>query len=197
MGWTRLRWRLRGAWMWPAFLAATIGDGLMLHLLPIWGDGARVVPATLFSGFANLLVVAIVAPTVGRLVLRRRRPDLPRMVANDYAGTALIGLASVVFLVGGLLHHPAIEAQKRALQAQAAAARNYLLTAAPVRVHARLADATTLKLTDRLFRTCVPDRPRRDFCVLVRTTQDPPIVREDLDRTPNARYGRFGSFSGP
>lgn len=182
--------------MWPAFLGATVGDGLLLHQLPLWGNGMRVIPATLFGGFLNLLVVAIAAPAVGRLVRRRRRPDLPRMVANDYAGTALIGVATAMLLVGGLLHHPAVAAQERAFRAQAAAARGYLLTAAPTRLHARLGDADTLKFGDGLYRTCVPDRPRRAFCVTVRTTQDPPIVREDHNRTPNTRYSRSGS-AGP
>jgi hypothetical protein len=94
--------------------------------------------------------------------------------------------------MAGVLHHPAISAQKRAFRAQAAAARNYLLTAAPKRLHARLGEADVIKLTDGLYRTCVPDSPRRAYCLLVRTTQDPAIVREDLDRTPNSRYGRFG-----
>lgn len=188
---------MRGAWMWPAFLACTIGDGLLLHQLPVWGDATRTVPATLFSGFVNLLVVAVVAPGVGRVLRRRRRPDLPRPVATDYAGTALVGLVTALLLVAGLLHHPAVAAQERALRTQAAAARNYLVTAAPPRLHARLGGADALKITDDLYRTCVPDGRRRAFCVLVRTTQDPPIVREDLDRTPNARYNRAGGFSGP
>lgn len=183
--------------MWPAFLACTLGDGLLVHELPVWGDGARLVSATLFCAFLNLLVVAIGAPALGRLVRRRSRPDLPRVVANDYAGTALIGLVTALLLLSGLLHHPAVAAQQRAVRVQAAAARNYLLTAAPTRLHAHLGDADTLKLTDGLYRTCVPDRPRRAFCLFVRTTQDPPIVREDLDLTPNARYNRSGGFSGP
>ncbi len=178
------------------FLAATIGDGLLLHQLPVWGDATRTVPATLFSGFVNLLVAAIAAPAVGGLLRRRRRPDLPRLVASNYAGTALIGLVTALLFLAGVLHHPAVAAQERALRTQAAAARNYLLTAAPPRLHARLGGADVLKLTDGLYRTCVPDRRRRAFCVLVRTTQDPPTVREDLDRTPNARYSRSGGFSG-
>jgi hypothetical protein len=196
-GWTRLRWRMRGAWMWPAFLACTVGDGLLLHELPVWGDGMPVVPALLFCGFVNLVVVAVVAPGVGRLLRRRRRPDLPQLVANDYAGTALIGGVSALLVLGGVLHHPAVAAHRRAFQAQAAAARNYLLAAAPARLHARLSDADTLKLTDGLYRTCVPERPRRAFCVLVRTSQDPPVVREDPSRAPNARYSRSGALWGP
>jgi len=31
-------------------------------------------------------------------------------------------------------------------------------------------------------------RPRRAFCVFVRTTQAPPAVRADPDRSPNTEY---------
>src|SRR5215217_2248050 len=38
--WTRLRWRLRGATMWPAFVPLVALDALLLHELPIAGDTA-------------------------------------------------------------------------------------------------------------------------------------------------------------
>ena len=59
-------------------------------MLPIAGDGpGGVLPGVLLAGFANLILVAAVAPLAGRR-LRRRRPDLPRVVADNYAGTALL-----------------------------------------------------------------------------------------------------------
>jgi len=46
-----------------------------------------------------------------------------------------------------------------------------------------------MQLADGSYRTCVPEgRPRRAFCVFVRTRQDPPVVRADPDRSPNAEY---------
>ena len=185
---TRLRWRLRGAWMWPAFVLLTVADALLLHALPIATDGIDLVPATLLSGFANLLVVAVVAPLSGRL-LRRRRPDLPRAVAADYAGAALLVAVTGVVLVGGLLHRPAVQRAERDLRVQAAAARTFLLTEAPPAVRSRLGAADTIRLADGSYRTCVPEgRPRRAFCVFVRTNQNPPVVRADPDRSPNAEY---------
>ena len=87
---TRMRWRLRGAWLWPAFIALTLAEGVALQVLPIAGDGpGGVLPGVLLAGFANLILVAAVAPLAGH-GLRRRRPDLPRLVAQDYAGTALL-----------------------------------------------------------------------------------------------------------
>src|SRR5262247_1626227 len=85
----RLRWRLRGAWQWPTFAVLTLVDGLLLELLPPYESGpGGLVPAILLAGFANLLLIAVVGPVVGRLLLRRRRPDLPKQIADDYASTA-------------------------------------------------------------------------------------------------------------
>jgi hypothetical protein len=185
---TRLRWRLRGAWMWPAFVVATVADAVLLHALPVATNGIGVVPALLLSGFLNLFVVAVVAPLSGRLV-RRRRPDLPKAVAADYAGAALLAAVAGLLLVGGLVHRPAVERAERDLRLQGAAARAFLLTNAPPAVRSRMDAANTIRLADGFYRTCVPEgRPRRAFCVFVRTTQDPPLVRADPDRSPNTEY---------
>src|SRR3954447_132150 len=102
--WTRLRWRMRGAWQWPAFLALTVIEAVLLNALPVWGDGVGgFVPGLLLAGSLNLVVVAVIAPLVGMLVRRRRR-DLPKPIASDYAGTALLGVLFVALLAGGLSH---------------------------------------------------------------------------------------------
>lgn len=36
---TRLRWRVRGAWQWPAFVLLTLADAALLHWLPLAGEG--------------------------------------------------------------------------------------------------------------------------------------------------------------
>src|SRR3954449_8312348 len=93
--WTRLRWRLRGATMWPAFVVGVIVDAALVHALPIAGETApEAFGAILLAFFFNLVAVAIGAPLAGRW-LRRRRPGLPKVVADDRAGTALVaGLAA-------------------------------------------------------------------------------------------------------
>ena len=50
------------------------------------GEGTDLVGGLLLAGFLNLVVVAVLAPLAGTL-LRRSRPDLPAVVAGDYAGT--------------------------------------------------------------------------------------------------------------
>jgi hypothetical protein len=194
---TRLRWRMRGAWMWPVFGVLTLADAVLLHELPIAGEGTGFVPGALLAGFLNLIALAVLAPALGA-GLRRRRPDLPRVVARDYAGTGLVVLVSAGLLAGGLAHRPKVRERERDLRAQAAAARAYVLQRAPAPFRGGLASADTLKLEEDLFRTCVPGRDeRRAYCVFVRTDRDPPAVREDANREPNARFGAGGSYRDP
>lgn len=183
---TRWRWRLRGATQWPAFAVAVVLVAVLLHLLPPAGDhGAAVFPALLLSGFSCLVVVAVAAPLAG-LWLRRRRPGLPRVVADDQAATVLLG-ALVLLIIGvGLVHRPAVQAAGDALSAQATQARRYILANAPARFHRNVDRLDTWKQAENLFRTCVPGPdPRKSFCVLVNTDQSPPGVVRDPDQRPN------------
>src|SRR5438309_1987385 len=103
---SRLRWRLRGAWQWPVFGVLVVGDAVLLHVLPVAGDdGAGPVGALLLAGFFNLVAVAVVGP-LGGWALRSRRPDLPKVVASDYAGTVAMVVVTGVLLGIGLVHHP-------------------------------------------------------------------------------------------
>ena len=81
----RLRWRLRGAWQWPTFVVLTVVDAVLLVRLPFQGEGADLFGALIVAGFFNVLAVALLAP-LGGMLLRRRRRDLPFMIARDYAG---------------------------------------------------------------------------------------------------------------
>src|SRR3954467_8502767 len=61
--WTRLRWRLRGATMWPAFVVGVIVDAALVHALPIAGETApEAFCPILLAFFFNLVAVAIGAP---------------------------------------------------------------------------------------------------------------------------------------
>jgi hypothetical protein len=192
--WSRLRWRRRGAWMWPLFVVLTLLDGLLLHELPIAGNHTGVLPGMLLAGFFNLAGVAIGGPLLAR-VIRRRRPDFPKVVAQDYAGAALVVAISLALLTGGLIHRPAVDEQRRDFSAQSAAVRGYVLAQAPRVFRANLDRADTLRLESDLYRTCVPGRdPRRALCLFVSTDQSPPGVRRDRNREPNASFGRPGGF---
>jgi hypothetical protein len=191
----RLRWRMRGAWMWPAYVAFTIGDGVLINRQPIAGEGTDLVPALILAAVFNLIAVAVLG-RMGGWLLRRRRADLPAVVAHDYAGVACLFAVAAGILAAGLVHAPAVDERHRAFAAQAAAARRYLLTQAPAAIRRNPGRADSLRLGPDLYRTCVPTAdPRRSFCLYVNTDQDPPGVRVDPNREPNQSFARNGQYA--
>jgi len=181
----RLRWRLRGAWMWPAFLVLTPVAALLVHANPISGDDTGFVPALLLAGFLNLLAVAVLAPLLA-LALRRRRPDLPTIVARDDAGAALVVVVTAALAVAGALHAPAVDRAHARERARASAVHDFVVGQAPAEYRARLALADTVRIDAALSRTCIPGAaPRRRLCLYVDTSQDPPGIRVDPSRSPN------------
>lgn len=193
----RLRWRRRGAWVWPTFASAVVADGVLLHLLPISGDRTPLGGAWLLAGVLNLLVVAGLAPLAGLLV-RRRRPDLPVVVARDYAARGLIVLLAGALVLLGLGNRATAAAQRRAFAEQASAVRRYVIAVGPAAYRSRLDQADTAVLDANLFRTCVPsENTQRWLCVFVDTTQHPPGVTRDPSRAPNSTFvGSVASGSG-
>jgi hypothetical protein len=185
--WTRLRWRLRGATMWPAFVLAIVVDAVLLHELPIAGDTApEPFGAVLLAFFFNLVAVAIGAPLAGR-ALRRRRAALPKVVADDRAGTVVLGALCAALAVLGVAHRPAMRAGREAFERQAAAARRYVVVQAPAAFRENVRHMDTWQPGPDLYRTCVPGPdPRRSFCVIVNTDQRPPGVTRDPDQSPNS-----------
>jgi hypothetical protein len=192
---SRLAWRFRGALLWPAFVVLTIVDALMLGVLPIAGDdGTDFIGAALLAMVFNLLMVAVVAPALA-IVLRRRRPDLPKVVAQDMTGAVLIVCVTLALLAGGLIHAPVRAEAERDLAANAAAAREYAHTQAPEQFREGIDRMTTVKMEDELYRTCVPgDDPRRWFCMYVDTTSRPPGITVDRNRESNASMNRYGAY---
>lgn len=191
--WTRLRWRMRGALLWPAFFGLTLVDALLLGRLPIAGDdGTGLVPALLLAALFNLIAVAVLAPLAG-LRLRRRRTDLPKVVADDYAGSVLLVLVTLALLAGGLVHRPSVVDAREDLAEQQARAQAYIARAAPPEFRDGAAVTTSLKLEEDLYRTCAPGPdPKRWFCLLVET--DPVSVTIDPNRESNASLNAPGGF---
>ena len=128
---SRLRWRWRGALQWPAFVALTLLDGILLVALPPYeGAPENVFPGVLLAGFVNLLAVAVVAPALAVLV-RRRRPDLPRLIASNYAGSWLLVAITALLAGAGLLHRGAVDEEETREQAVAFAMHDYVLREEP------------------------------------------------------------------
>ena len=190
---TRLRWRLRAAMLWPAFVVAVVVQALLLDLLPVAGDdGPGLFAAVLLAGFLNLGLVAVAPPLAGRW-LRRRRPGMPAVIATDRAGTALLAGACAVVAALGLLHHSSVRAARDDLDAQAASAHRFFVSQAPREFQAHVNHLDTVKQGQHLYRTCVAGAdPDRAFCVFVNTDQSPPGITRDPDERTNAAVARSG-----
>lgn len=187
--WRRLRWRLRGAWQWPAFVALTAFDALLLARLPFAGSGADAVGALLLAGFFNLFAVALVAPVLGA-VLRRRRRDLPVLIARDYAGAWLLVAITAALLAGGLSHRGAVAAERADEHAVYVAVREYVLASAP-RFADGLEAVDALRLKPEHYRACVPAPDGAlPLCLFVNTDQAPAGVLRDPAREPNSDLRR-------
>jgi hypothetical protein len=189
--WTRrLRWRLRGAWQWPAFLVLTLVDGVLLAKMPPYEGGPPgVFPGVLLAAFANLLAVAVVAPAVGRIV-RRRRPDLPRFVATDYAGAWLLAAITALIVAGGLAHRSAAAAETEREHLVARAMHDYVVSQA--REYAGgLEHIDAIRLEPDRYRACIPGADdRHALCLYVTTDQHPPGITRDTNEEPNSTFHR-------
>lgn len=165
---TRMRWRRRGAWMWPSFVALTIADACVMHALPLEGDSQALVPALIFAGFWNFLAVVVAAHPVAAMVRRVRR-DLPRFVARDYAGTWLMIVIAAALLTAGLANHSTVASDNAAMRDAEARAVAWIGYRAPPPFRSQLQLATTFTIeTGSLYRTCVPSAGGgRTYCVIV------------------------------
>jgi hypothetical protein len=190
----RLRWRLRGAWQWPAFVVLTLVDGILLVVLPPY-DGApeSVFPGVVLAGFVNLLAVAVAAPACGAL-LRRVRPDLPRLIASNYAGGWLL-VAITALLVGfGLLHRSAVDEEQARERAVAVAMHDYVVGEEPA-LRGSLATIDVIRIDRDYYRACIPGEDARHWlCLFVSTDQHPPGIKRDPEEVPNSSYRPYGGF---
>lgn len=192
----RLRWRLSGAWLWPSFVVVTLLEMALLHWLPIQGDGSGWIPSLLLAGSLNVVAVALLGKLGGAL-LRRRRRDLPKVVADDYAGLAALGVVAAAFLAAGLVHRPERAADNEAFARQSLAVRLWVQAHGDDFARAHVDAADTVQVDRDLYRTCVPgpDPERRSWlCLVVDTSHQPPRVRRDRSRESNASQYPRGGF---
>ncbi len=163
----RLRWRRRGAWLWPTFALVTVADGVIVHALPMVGSSQTLVGGVLAGLVANVLAVVLLSRPGGSL-LRWHRRDLPVGVARNYAGTFAVALVSVSMLTLGLVHHPAMVAQQSALNDAIVRAQAFIGARAPAEFRANVTHTNTYTLqAGSVYRTCVR-AGTRSYCVIVR-----------------------------
>jgi hypothetical protein len=192
----RIRWRLRGAWMWPTFIAITLLDGLILHLLPPVGTGVDPIPALLLATFGNLVVVGAVAPWLARRTWKRRpapEPGAPPRaqleVLTDRIGTGLLVATVVGVLAAGLAARPTVVSETEDTERNAAAFRELVLSHGDDELIRNLETANTVRLGEDFFRTCVArDDRERYFCAFIDTSTVPPDVDVDGSAEPNSVY---------
>jgi len=185
---SRLRWRMRGAWQWPVFGLSTVADAVLIARLPFEADGPDALGAVLLAGFFNLLVVGVFAPLLG-LAVRRRRGDLPMVVARDYAGTALLCLVTCGLVAAGLGHRSALLEEHADRAALALSVHDYVVRQAP-RYEAGLGSPDVVRLETDHYRACVYGQAPRPLCLFVNTDQRPAGVRRDPSQEPNDAFRR-------
>jgi hypothetical protein len=172
-GWlARIRWRHRGAWMWPLFVPLTIVDGVIGHALPPVGDGWNLIGAVLFGGFLNLTaIVALSVPL--RAGLSYLRPDLPRMVAGNYAGLSTMCALTVGLLVVGIANNAPIQTDQRAMADAIKRAQAYIGGHAPTAFEGNVEHISTFTIQGgSIYRMCVPNlAATHDYCVIVHERQ--------------------------
>jgi hypothetical protein len=189
-GWlVRLRWRRRGAWLWPAFAALTAVDAVVGNELPASGDSESLPAAAIAALVLNLLAVLLLSRPLGAL-LRRARKDLPSVVARNYAGTSVVAAVAASLLVVGLAHHNAIVANQHAMRDAIARAQAWIGDRAPATFRRNVELLNTFAIQPgSVYRSCVPSSDgRRTYCVIVNTQMPfPRGVRFD-GYEPNAVF---------
>ena len=203
--WTsRLRWRLRGAWQWPAFAVLTLLDAVVLDRLPPWTpDRLNLVDGLLIATFANLFLVGALAPFLARR-LARRSEALPaggagapgeeiaqadREVFQDRVGTALLAIGLVAVLVSGIANRPAIVSETNDTEEVARQLRDYVTRSRSEELNRNLETANTIRLSEGYFRVCIArDDRRRSFCLFVDTNKEPTEVKRDRSAEPNSAF---------
>jgi hypothetical protein len=186
---TRMRWRLRGAWMWPSFAALTLLDGLLLHRLSPVREGIDLIPAILVATFGNIVLIGAVAPWLARRIWKRRpaagegAPAKAQLeVLSDRIGTGLLVASVFGILAAGLANRPTIVAETDQRQRAAQELFDYVTGHGSAELRRNLEASDTRRYTDGYYRSCIPhdDRERWTcFFIDVRTK------RTKLDRDPS------------
>jgi len=192
----RVRWRLRGAWMWPAFIAITLLDGVILHLLPPVRTGVDLVPGILLATFGNLILIGAIAPWLARRTWRRRPaaeggapPRAQLEVLTDRIGTGLLVASVFAVLAAGLAARPLVVSETEDTERNAKAFRAFVLSRGEPELERNLDTANTVRLSEDYFRTCIArDDRERFFCAFVDTSVQPPAVQGDQSAEPNSAF---------
>jgi hypothetical protein len=190
----RLKWRLRGAWMWPTFAILTVAEGFVMHEWPPIGTRIPdVVIGSIIALFGNLFLVGVVAPWLSRRLIDRDRlagrERFPPEVYLDRTAIAVLAVGAVGVLAAGLANLRVSTAETDALKEAGDRAQAYVNAHADDEIKDRLNGANSARLGEGFFRVCVPRiDATKQYCMFVDTRRD--TVRKDPSTVPNQKFVR-------
>lgn len=185
----RMRWRLRGAWMWPSFVVITLVDGVLLHRLSPIREGIDLIPAILLATFGNIVLIGAVAPWLARRMWKRRPaadPGTPAKaqleVLTDRVGTGLLVASVFGLVVAGLANRPTIVVETKQRERAAKLLEEYVETHGDAELRRNLEASDTRRYADGYYRSCIPhDDRERATCFFI----DVRHKRARFDRDPS------------
>ena len=192
----RLRWRLRGAWMWPAYAVLTLLDAVILHELPPVRGGVDFIPGLILASFCNLFLMGAIAPWLGKRLAEREHAgsgngipiSVRAEVLKDRTAVALLALTTLGLVVAGLGNRPAVVAETEDLEQAIELLEGYVPANAPQEIQRNIELANTDRLEPGYFRMCINyDERDRAWCVFVNVKAEPPTVVRDPNEEPNLR----------
>jgi hypothetical protein len=196
--WTRrLRWKLRGAWMWPTFAVLTVVEGFVLHALPPTGfreDQPEVIFAIILALFANIFFVGVISPWIARRLIARDRAQrggerFPPEVYLDRTATVVLLIGFVGLVAAGLGNRPVVVSETQETEEAGRRARAFVDAHADPEIKRNVDAANISRLGDNDFRICVPrDDARKQYCMFIDTKRD--VVKFDPSTEPNEEFGR-------
>jgi hypothetical protein len=189
-----MRWRLRGAWMWPSFVIITLIDGILLNRLPPFPSDFDLIFGILLATFGNLILIGAVAPWLARRMWKRRAAAAPGPpakaqfeVLSDRIGTGLLVASVFGLLASGLAARPVVVSDTEETERAAFALIHYIERSGNEELIRNRDTANTARLSDDFFRSCIRrDDERRYFCFFIDTSGK----RVQVDRDPSALPNR-------
>jgi hypothetical protein len=192
----RIRWRLRGAWMWPSFVVVTLLDGLILHRLPPVRTGIDLIPAILLATFGNLFLIGALGPWLARRLWARRPAAAPGAppraqleVLSDRIGTGLLVASVLGVLAAGLAARPTVVLETEDREENAQAVLDFAVRSGDEELVRNVEAAETIRLSEGYFRNCIPrDNRRQRVCLFVDTGRSRVVTVRDRSTEPNSAY---------
>jgi hypothetical protein len=190
---TRLRWRLRGAWMWPTFVAITLLDGVLLHKWPPVREGIDLIPGILLATFGNLVLIGAIGPWLARKMWKRRPaaeagapPKAQLEVLSDRIGTGLLVASVFGILAAGLAARPVVVVETKQREQAATLLRDYVAAHGGDELQRNLEASDTRRYADGFYRSCIPhDDRERWTCFIIDVRGKQPRFDVDPSQLPN------------